>query len=115
MPCWPAPSPSWSEVTGARAEVSSRLDLHHNFVQEERHLGRTVWVHRKGAIAAPAGTRVLIPGSMGTASYIAEGLGEPTSFVRIGVARRWPGHDAAGGAGTLPRGQVAARHAPGRP
>ncbi len=68
------------EVTGARAEASSRLDLHHNFVQEEQHLGRTVWVHRKGAIAAPAGTSVLIPGSMGTASYVAEGLGEPTSF-----------------------------------
>jgi tRNA-splicing ligase RtcB (3'-phosphate/5'-hydroxy nucleic acid ligase) len=68
------------EVTGAGVEASSRLDLHHNFVREEQHLGRTVWVHRKGAIAAPAGTPVLIPGSMGTASYIAEGLGEPTSF-----------------------------------
>lgn len=68
------------EVTGARADTSSRLDLHHNFVREEHHLGRTVWVHRKGAIAAAAGTLVLIPGSMGTASYIAEGLGEPTSF-----------------------------------
>jgi len=89
--------------------------ISHNIARREVVGGRLCWVHRKGAIAAPAGTRVLIPGSMGTASYIAEGLGEPTSFVRIGVARRWPGHDAAGGAGTLPRGQVAARHAPGRP
>ncbi len=43
-------------------------------------LGTTVWVHRKGAIAAPAGARVPIPGSMGTASYLAEGLGEATSL-----------------------------------
>lgn len=68
------------EVTGARVEAESRLDLHHNFVQEETHLGREVWVHRKGAISAPSGRTVLIPGSMGTASYVADGLGEPTSF-----------------------------------
>lgn len=68
------------EVTGVAAEATSRIDVHHNFVQEEEHLGRRVWVHRKGAISAPAGAPVLIPGSMGTASYIAEGLGEATSF-----------------------------------
>lgn len=45
-----------------------------------RSLSRSVWVHRKSAIAAPAGSRVVIPGSMGTASYVAEGLGEPASF-----------------------------------
>jgi tRNA-splicing ligase RtcB len=68
------------EVVGAMSEAASRIDVHHNFVNEEEHLGRRLWVHRKGAIAALAGSRVLIPGSMGTASYIAEGLGEPTSF-----------------------------------
>lgn len=68
------------EVAGAATDLTSRIDVHHNFVAEEEHLGRTVWVHRKGAIAAPAGSRVLIPGSMGTASYVAEGLGEPSSF-----------------------------------
>lgn len=68
------------EVTGARVEAESRVDLHHNFVREETHFGRTVWVHRKGAISAPAGGLVLIPGSMGTASYIAVGLGEATSL-----------------------------------
>ena len=68
------------EVAGAMPEAASRIDVHHNFVNEEEHLGRRLWVHRKGAIAALAGSRVLIPGSMGTASYIAEGLGEPTSF-----------------------------------
>ena len=69
-----------AEVAGGSPIASTRLDVHHNFAQEEPHLGRSLWVHRKGAIAAPAGARVLIPGSMGTASYLALGLGEPTSF-----------------------------------
>lgn len=69
-----------SEVTGALPDLEGRLDVRHNFVAEEEHMGRRLWVHRKGAIAAPVGSRVLIPGSMGTASYLAEGLGEPTSF-----------------------------------
>lgn len=69
-----------TEVTGATAIPPSRIDVHHNHVQEEQHAGRSLWVHRKGAISAPAGTRVLIPGSMATASYVAEGLGEATSF-----------------------------------
>ena len=67
-------------VFGGGVEPASLIDVHHNFVQEEEHLGRRVWVHRKGAIAAPRGARVLIFGSMGTASYVAEGLGEPNSF-----------------------------------
>jgi tRNA-splicing ligase RtcB len=68
------------EVSGATPEPASRIDVHHNFAREEEHIGRKVWVHRKGAIAAPAGAAVLIPGSMGTASYVALGLGEPSSF-----------------------------------
>lgn len=68
------------EVAGADPIPATRIDIHHNFAREENHLGRMVWVHRKGAIAAPLGGRVLIPGSMGTASYLAEGLGEPASF-----------------------------------
>ena len=52
------------------------IDVHHNFVSHEAGL----WIHRKGAVSAVAGMRVLIPGSMGTASYVAEGLGEPRSF-----------------------------------
>jgi tRNA-splicing ligase RtcB len=60
--------------------VLLRIDVHHNYASEEEHLGRSVWVHRKGAISAAEGALVLIPGSMGTASYVARGLGEPTSF-----------------------------------
>jgi tRNA-splicing ligase RtcB (3'-phosphate/5'-hydroxy nucleic acid ligase) len=69
-----------NHVSGATHDPATRIDVHHNFACEEVHLGRKVWVHRKGAIAAPIGARVLIPGSMGTASYIGEGLGEPASF-----------------------------------
>lgn len=56
------------------------IDGHHNFVRHEFHHGRQLLVHRKGAIAAPQGQLALIPGSMGTASYVVEGLGDPASF-----------------------------------
>jgi tRNA-splicing ligase RtcB (3'-phosphate/5'-hydroxy nucleic acid ligase) len=69
-----------SEVSGVAPNLASRVDVRHNFVAEEEHFGRPLWVHRKGAIAAASGTTVIIPGSMGTASYVAEGLGEPASF-----------------------------------
>jgi tRNA-splicing ligase RtcB len=69
-----------SEVTGTHPDPDTQLDVHHNFVQHEEHAGKALWIHRKGAIAAPAGERALIPGSMGTASYIVEGLGESLSF-----------------------------------
>jgi tRNA-splicing ligase RtcB len=66
--------------TGVGPDEASRVDVHHNFVRAETHFGRELLVHRKGAIAAPKGERALIPGSMGTCSYLVEGLGEPTSF-----------------------------------
>ena len=69
-----------TELTGQEADASSRVDVHHNFVRAEEHFGRQVLVHRKGAIAAPRGARALIPGSMGTASYLVEGLGAAESF-----------------------------------
>lgn len=56
------------------------IDVHHNFLRWETHLGRSMLVHRKGAISAETGERALIPGSMGTASYVVEGRGEPASF-----------------------------------
>lgn len=69
-----------AEVAGTPPAELLRIDVQHNYAIQEEHLGRTVWVHRKGAIAAPEGALVLIPGSMGTASYVARGLGKPTSF-----------------------------------
>jgi tRNA-splicing ligase RtcB len=56
------------------------VDVHHNYAAPEDHTGVRGIVHRKGAVRAGAGDTVLIPGSMGTASYIGEGLGNAASF-----------------------------------
>lgn len=69
-----------TKLTGQEPDQSSHVDVHHNFVRAEEHFGRTLLVHRKGAIAAGLGERALIPGSMGTASYLVEGLGSVDSF-----------------------------------
>lgn len=69
-----------AELSGAKIDPQSRVDAVHNFAALEEHGGRALWIHRKGAIAAPAGERAIIPGSMGTASYLVEGLGEAWSF-----------------------------------
>jgi tRNA-splicing ligase RtcB (3'-phosphate/5'-hydroxy nucleic acid ligase) len=57
-----------------------RINCHHNFTRRERHFGEDLWVSRKGAIEASAGQPGLIPGSMGTASYVVAGKGEPLSL-----------------------------------
>lgn len=56
------------------------INCHHNFTQQENHFGTNVYLTRKGAISADKGKLGLIPGSMGTASYIVEGLGNKMSF-----------------------------------
>jgi tRNA-splicing ligase RtcB (3'-phosphate/5'-hydroxy nucleic acid ligase) len=56
------------------------ISCHHNYVAEEVHEGRRVLVTRKGAIRAGRGELGLIPGSMGTGSYVVRGLGNPDSF-----------------------------------
>lgn len=56
------------------------ISCHHNYVAEETHFGTDVMVTRKGAIRAGAGDLGIIPGSMGTGSYIVRGLGSPDSF-----------------------------------
>jgi tRNA-splicing ligase RtcB len=53
---------------------------HHNYVSEEQHFGEDLIVTRKGAISARRGELGIIPGSMGTKSYIVEGLGNEESF-----------------------------------
>jgi len=57
-----------------------RINCHHNFTQQETHFGRQLWVSRKGAIEADVGRPGLIPGSMGTASYVVVGKGDPVSL-----------------------------------
>ncbi|MBW4722220.1 RtcB family protein [Saccharothrix obliqua] len=56
------------------------ISAHHNYVSEEHHFGEDVLVTRKGAIRARKGELGIIPGSMGTGSYIVRGLGNPDSF-----------------------------------
>jgi tRNA-splicing ligase RtcB len=57
------------------------VDIHHNYAAIEKHYGREVIVHRKGAISAREGQIGLIPGSQGTKSYIVKGKGNPYSFM----------------------------------
>ncbi len=54
---------------------SERINCHHNYTTKERHFGQDVWLSRKGAIDAGKGVMGLIPGSMGTRSYVVEGKG----------------------------------------
>ena len=57
-----------------------RINCHHNFTQLEEHFGERIWVTRKGAIEAREGMWAMIPGSMGTRSYIVTGRANPMAF-----------------------------------
>jgi len=67
-----------------------RINCHHNFTQPEVHDGRQLWVTRKGAIKADIGDLGVIPGSMGTRSYIVAGKGNKASWMSCshGAGRR---------------------------
>jgi tRNA-splicing ligase RtcB len=67
------------EVVG-HGSVVRTVNCHHNFTQLEHHGGRDVWLTRKGAIKADTGDEGVIPGSMGTRSYIVKGRGNPASY-----------------------------------
>ncbi len=56
------------------------INISHNYASEEKHFGKMVVVHRKGATSANKGEAGIIPGSQGSPSYIVEGLGNPESF-----------------------------------
>lgn len=60
--------------------TSEVVNCHHNYVAIEHHYGADVWVTRKGAIRAREGDLGIIPGSMGTRSYIVRGKGNLVSF-----------------------------------
>ena len=68
------------EVLGVARQEETYFTCHHNYVRCEEHQGRTLWVHRKGAISARAGEPGIIPGSMGTASYHVEGRGHAAAL-----------------------------------
>ena len=67
-----------------------RINCHHNFTQREVHDGRELWITRKGAIKADVGDLGVIPGSMGTRSYIVAGKGSAESWTSSshGAGRR---------------------------
>lgn len=71
-----------------KVRFEAPVSCHHNYVAEEIHFGEEVMVTRKGAISAREGEMGIIPGSMGTRSYIVMGKGNPESF-----------HSASHGAG----------------
>jgi len=66
------------------------VNAHHNYAVIENHFGKNVWVHRKGAIKVREGELGIIPGAMGSSSYIVEGLGNKDSFMSCshGAGRR---------------------------
>jgi tRNA-splicing ligase RtcB len=68
-----------------------RINCHHNFTAKEVHNGVELWVTRKGAIKADTGDLGVIPGSMGTRSYIVRGRGNRASWTSCshGAGRRF--------------------------
>jgi tRNA-splicing ligase RtcB (3'-phosphate/5'-hydroxy nucleic acid ligase) len=70
----------FSTWTGSALVEQERINCHHNFTELEEHFGKSVWVSRKGAIRALDGEPGLVPGSMGTASYVVVGKGNEMSL-----------------------------------
>lgn len=60
--------------------IDVAVNCHHNYVSREKHFGESVLVTRKGAVYAGQDALGIIPGSMGTRSYIVRGLGNRESF-----------------------------------
>lgn len=94
------------EFKKAKATFEQEVSCHHNYVAEERYEGMDLLVTRKGAIRAGAGELGIIPGSMGTATYIVKGLGNEKAFnsashgagrrmSRNAAKKRFSAHDLA--------------------
>lgn len=65
---------------GTPIEPIFSVNCHHNYLEWEHHYGENVIITRKGAVRAREGDYGIIPGSMGTRSYIVKGKGNPESF-----------------------------------
>ena len=74
----------------AKVSIIAGVENHHNFAWKEKHMGRDVIVHRKGATPAGKGVLGVIPGSMATPAFVVRGLGNDESF-----------HSASHGAGRV--------------
>ena len=79
------------KYTGLSLEFSHDINCHHNYAALEHHRGKNLWVHRKGAIEAKNGQISVIPGAMGSYSYVVMGLGNEESFCSSshGAGRRY--------------------------
>jgi tRNA-splicing ligase RtcB len=80
----------WMRVDPENVE-RERVNSHHNYSAPERHADRDVWLTRKGAVDAHRGVMGVIPGSMGTRSYVVRGKGNPASLCSAphGAGRRF--------------------------
>ncbi|HET7801376.1 MAG TPA: RtcB family protein [Humibacillus xanthopallidus] len=71
---------AFEQWVGADVERHEEINCHHNYTEQEKHFGKQVWLSRKGAISARKGEAGLVPGSMGTASYVVTGRGNPVGL-----------------------------------
>lgn len=80
----------YGEDMGCEFMTKFRVDCHHNFTQMENHFGKNIWITRKGAVSAREEQFGIIPGSMGTKSFIVKGKGNLESFCSCshGAGRR---------------------------
>lgn len=80
-----------TKTTGSAVVATREVNCHHNYTVQEKHFGHAVWLTRKGAIDAAAGVWGLIPGSMGTRSYVVEGKGNRAALDSAphGAGRRY--------------------------
>ena len=67
-------------VGGKHTKPLLSVNCHHNYAEKETHFGEEVYVTRKGAVRAQQGDYGIIPGSMGTKSYIVKGKGNHDSY-----------------------------------
>lgn len=79
------------KYTDLTLTFSGDINCHHNYASLENHYGKDVWVHRKGAVSAQNGEMAVIPGAMGSYSYVVMGKGSPESFCSSshGAGRRY--------------------------
>lgn len=66
--------------TGHTIQFGEEVNCHHNYAAQEHHYDADVWVHRKGAVRVREGELAVIPGAMGSYSYVVEGKGSRESF-----------------------------------
>ncbi len=69
-----------TRYAGLNVTFTDKINCHHNYASLENHYDADVWVHRKGATRVRLGERAVIPGAMGSYSYVVEGKGNEESF-----------------------------------